>query len=87
MTSGSPPPSKLAGAGQRLRAKPKIHVRQLAAGAVIALVIVFAVLNTGKVNVDWIVTTSNTRLIVVIVLSFLLGAVGGALMWHRHVKR
>lgn len=55
----------------------------LVSGGAVALVIVFAVLNTNKVKVDWIVTTSNTALILVIVVSFLLGAIAGALFWRR----
>ena len=55
----------------------------LISGAAVALVIVFAVLNTNKVKVDWIVTTSTTALIVVIVVSFVLGAIAGALFWRR----
>ncbi len=62
----------------------RIQVRQLIAGAAIALIIVFAVLNTNKVEVDWIVASSHTALIVVIVVSFLLGALAGALLWRRH---
>ena len=58
----------------------------LVSGAVVALVIVFAVLNTNKVKVDWIVTTSNTALIVVIVVSFLLGSIAGALFWRRRAS-
>ena len=58
----------------------------LVSGAVVALVIVFAVLNTNKIKVDWIVTTSNTALIVVIVVSFLLGSVAGALFWRRRAS-
>ena len=41
---------------------------------------VFAVLNTDKVTVHWLVGTTRTPLILVIVLSFVLGlAVGAAL--------
>lgn len=58
----------------------------LVSGAVVALVIVFAVLNTNKVKVDWIVTTSSTALIVVIVVSFLLGSIAGALFWRRRAS-
>jgi uncharacterized integral membrane protein len=58
----------------------------LVSGAAVALVIVFAVLNTNKVKVDWIVTTSDTALIVVIVVSFVLGAIAGALFWRRRVS-
>ena len=46
----------------------------------------FAVLNTNKVKVDWIVTTSSTALIVVIVVSFLLGSIAGALFWRRRAS-
>ncbi len=49
----------------------------IAAGAIAA---VFAVLNTDKVTVHWLVGTTRTPLILVIVLSFVLGlAVGAAL--------
>jgi uncharacterized integral membrane protein len=58
----------------------------LVSGAAVALVIVFAVLNTNKVKVDWIVTTTDTALIVVIVVSFLLGAIAGALFWRRRAS-
>lgn len=58
----------------------------LVSGAVVVLVIVFAVLNTNKVKVDWIVTTSNTALIVVIVVSFLLGSIAGAIFWRRRTS-
>ncbi|HEY3945509.1 MAG TPA: hypothetical protein VGL78_09800 [Solirubrobacteraceae bacterium] len=58
----------------------------LVSGAVVALVIVFAVLNTNKAKVDWIVTTSNTALIVVILVSFLLGSIAGALFWRRRAS-
>jgi uncharacterized integral membrane protein len=48
----------------------------IAAGAIAAL---FAALNTDKVTVHWLVGTTATPLIVVIVLSFMLGlAVGVA---------
>lgn len=58
----------------------------LASGAAIALFIVFAVLNTNKVEVNWIVATGHTALIVVIIVSFLLGAIGGALLWRRRMS-
>ena len=58
----------------------------LISGAAVALMIVFAVLNTDKVKVDWIVTTTDTALIVVIVVSFLLGAIAGALFWRRRAS-
>jgi uncharacterized integral membrane protein len=81
MSSGTPTSATPARAPRR-----KEQIRQLVAGAAVALVIVFAVLNTNKVSVDWIVVSSHTPLIVVIVVSFLLGAVGGALFWRRRAN-
>ncbi len=52
----------------------------------VALVVVFAVLNTEKVKVDWIVVTSHTALIIVIIVSFLLGAISGAAFWRRRQR-
>ncbi len=65
------------------RPSRKAQARLLLSGAAIVLMIVFAVLNTDKVKVDWIVTTTQTPLIVVIIVSFVLGAIGGALLWRR----
>jgi uncharacterized integral membrane protein len=63
------------------------QIRLLLAGAATVLVVVFALVNLDKVKVDWIVTTSHTALIVVIAVSFLLGAAAGALFWRRRVGR
>lgn len=63
------------------------RARFIAAGVVIALIVVFGVLNTEKVKVDWIVATGHTSLIVVIIVSFLLGAVAGAAFWRRRHSR
>jgi uncharacterized integral membrane protein len=48
------------------------------------LVMAFIVLNTQQVNVDWIVTTTKTPLIVVILISL---AVGGILFAAAFTKR
>ena len=59
--------------------------RRTAAGLSIgALVAVFAVLNLDEVQVNWIVGTVSTPLIVVIGITFLLGAVLG---WIAHAAR
>jgi uncharacterized integral membrane protein len=50
------------------------HGRLLAALALGGLIAVFAILNLDEVEVNWIVTTSSTPLIVVIAVSALLGA-------------
>jgi uncharacterized integral membrane protein len=44
---------------------------------------VFAVLNAQSVSVDWIGTTTNTPLIVVIVLFLMIGFVSGVLYDRR----
>ena len=72
--------------GAKPQPRRKDQARHLAAGAVVALVVVFAVLNTEKVKVDWIVVTSHTALIIVIIVSFLLGAISGAAFWRRRQR-
>ena len=52
----------------------------LAAGALVA---VFAVFNLDQVDVNWIVGTWQTPLIVVIVLSLVIGAVAGYVAGRR----
>jgi uncharacterized integral membrane protein len=52
----------------------------IAAGAIAAL---FAVLNTDKVRVHWLVGTTATPLIIVIVLSFVLGIAAGVALSAR----
>jgi lipopolysaccharide assembly protein A len=59
------------------------QAKLIVAGVVGALIVVFAVANLEEVEVDWLVTTAQTPLIVVIVVSFLAGAVTGALALRR----
>jgi uncharacterized integral membrane protein len=47
------------------------------------LAVLFAVLNFDEVEVNWLLGTWSTPLIVVIALSFLLGAGVGYLVAHR----
>jgi uncharacterized integral membrane protein len=63
--------------------------RRLLYGLVIgALVALFAVLNRDDVEVNWIFGTAQTPLIIVIAVSFLLGAVVGWIAAHgRRAKR
>ncbi len=60
--------------------------RRIAALVVGVIIVVFAVVNTDKVKVDWIVTSTSTPLIVVIVVSFVLGLAGGYLLRGRRAK-
>jgi uncharacterized integral membrane protein len=70
--SGGPPAKKK---GSSILAKEN---RRLLYGLVIgSIVAVFAVLNLDEVEVNWIFGTAQTPLIVVIAVSFLLGALTG----------
>jgi uncharacterized integral membrane protein len=72
--------------------KPRATVRkdrskQLAAAILGGVVAVFAALNLDEVEVNWILGTWSTPLVIVIALSFLLGAAGGYLVAGRRAKR
>lgn len=58
----------------------KETARQVAALVVGCLIVLFAVLNLDDVEVNWIVATITTPLIVVIAVSFVLGIVAGLLI-------
>ena len=62
------------------------QVRQLALGALIALAVLFALLNLDKVKVDLIFGSPKWPLIVVIVACLALGAAIDRL-WIRHAAR
>ena len=60
----------------------------MAAAAVVgALVMLFAVLNIDEVEVNWVLGTWSTPLIVVIALSFILGAAADRLVTVRRRPR
>jgi uncharacterized integral membrane protein len=61
----------------------KEQTRRIAALVIAALIIALAVANLNDVKVHWIVATTRTPLIVVIVVSFLLGLGGGYLLRGR----
>lgn len=65
--------------GAKRRFSPH-QIRQLGVGALAALLVLFAVLNLDRVKVNWIVTTSQTPLIVVIAVAFVVGALVGLLV-------
>jgi uncharacterized integral membrane protein len=61
----------------------KVNVKFVALGTLAAVLILFAVLNTHKVGVDWIFDTVSAPMIVVIGISALLGfAIGFLLRGH-----
>lgn len=51
-----------------------------------ALLAVFAVLNTGRVDVNWILGTGQTPLIVVIAVNLALGFAAGYLLARRGAR-
>ena len=76
----------------RARGKPDrgFEAKTLAAFLLAALLVAFAVANSQKVEVDFLVKTADVPLVIVILVSVLLGAVLGAFAhWrsHRHVGR
>jgi uncharacterized integral membrane protein len=77
------PPSKR-GARQILAKENRRLLAGLIIGAVAA---VFAVLNLDEVEVNWIVGSSTTPLIVVIAVSFVLGAAFGWIAAAQRRKR
>jgi uncharacterized integral membrane protein len=60
--------------------------RQIVVIALVALGVLFAVLNLDEVSVNWIVGTWRTPLIVVIAASMLVGAAAGYLVGRRRER-
>jgi len=65
----------------------KDRARLTTALAVGALVTLFAVLNLDQVDVNWIVATWSTPLILVIVVSLAIGGGAGYLVGRRRTRR
>ena len=63
------------------------NTRLVAAGILGVLAVVFAVINLDKVEVDWLIGSWQTPLIVVIAVSMLLGAGLDRLLVRRARKR
>jgi uncharacterized integral membrane protein len=61
--------------------------KTIAAVAVAVLLIAFGLSNRNDVPIDWLVTTTRTPLIVVIVVSAVLGAILGGLGVRSRSKR
>ena len=64
-----------------------LRSKTVAAVAVAILLIAFGVSNRDKVPIDWLVGTTQTPLIIVIVVSAALGAILGGLAVRRGSKR
>ena len=80
------PTPEAAGRRATLAQKQRRRREALAAG-VGALLAVFALLNLGDVKVDWVITTAQTPLILVIAVSVLLGVVLDRLLIRRRRRR
>jgi uncharacterized integral membrane protein len=63
------------------------RARLIAAAILGGLLAVFAVLNLGDVSVNWIVTSGQTPLILVIVIAFVLGIAVDRLVLVRARRR
>jgi uncharacterized integral membrane protein len=60
--------------------------RLVVAGALIAVILWFALANSGRVEVDYLAFQTNSRLIYVILASALLGAVAASLIRRRRQR-
>jgi len=76
---GSEPPVKV-------KKERAIASKTIAAAAVAFLLIAFGVANDDRVNVDYLVVSRDTPLIVVIAVSAFLGMVIGALIVYRRKR-
>jgi len=70
------PSGQRPGTTARRRQRTSAEIARLGLAAVAGgLVLAFIVLNTQQVSVDWIVTTTKTPLIVVILISLVVGGI------------
>ncbi|TMK24367.1 MAG: LapA family protein [Actinobacteria bacterium] len=73
--------------GERTRARKRDQARTLALLVLAVLITLFAVLNTEKVSVNWIVGSGHAPLIIVIVISLLVGVILTHFAQRRASKR
>lgn len=78
------PAGQGAGPAPRRRRVPAKQVFVVAAIAVLAL---FALLNTQRVKIDWIVTTTHTPLVLALLVAALLGALVGSGLSYARARR
>lgn len=60
--------------------------RLLVAAVIVLVVVLFALFNRERVSVDWIIFERRSRLIYVIIVSALLGALADRMLQRRHHK-
>jgi uncharacterized integral membrane protein len=63
------------------------QARLIIAGVLGALIVLFAALNAQDVEVDWILTTTKTPLIVVMIVFALAGTAAGWLLARHRARR
>jgi uncharacterized integral membrane protein len=91
--SSTPPldePARRSPRSARVKPDRSFEAKTLAALLLAGVLIAFAVTNSQKVHVDFLVTSSRIPLVIVILIAVLLGAILGALtQWrsHRRVRR
>ncbi len=68
------------------RADTSTLMRRVAAGALVALGVLFAALNLEPVQINWIFATGNTPLIIVILACLLVGVAVGLMLGRRRTR-
>ena len=63
--------------------KSALTAGRIAVGLLVALVVVFAVLNSQSVRMHWIVTTTDTPLFILLVLFAVIGLAIGYIVGRR----
>ncbi len=61
--------------------------RQIASAILIALVVVFSLVNLDKIGIDFVVASVEVPLVFVILGSMIIGVAAGALVRHRREHR
>jgi uncharacterized integral membrane protein len=69
--------------GDKVRAVNRDSKQVVAGGVAAALTVAFAVANGQRVKVDWLITSTSSRLIFVIVAAALIGAIFGYVIAKR----
>ena len=69
------------------RSSRDINWKLISIGVLVLVLVIFAIANTHDVQVDYVVGSFDSSMIVVIVISALVGAGLGALLMHRRDSR
>jgi uncharacterized integral membrane protein len=88
-TATQTPPCDASGEPKRPVRSPEeqTRARLLIAGVAIAVIALFAAMNTQQVTIHWIVTTTHFPLIVAIVAWTLVGAIAGSAIGRLRRRR